>query len=309
MPQNRFIFLLLSVLIYFFYCSTSLAQNSCWSEVKNAVIEKDKQRDLLYRRITHLSPGINDRQGSLFLEGHDPAHALVLIHGYPSYPRHFSGLAKILNEKYGYTIYAPLLSGLGGPAKVGNKVKLEDWRKDVDDALTLARHCANKVSLVGHSMGGGVAIDTIFNPINSQIDSLILISPMIKTQSSLSRVLATIASTLGIKTFGVISTNLVKQVFRVIDNIQEYWDHLPRNNIPTFLSVTMDDKILDPFASLSFPSSKLNIVDQLIFPQNSGVGHNEIITPKNIYLDELAERLDLFLKKFFKGSDPVTGGF
>ena len=290
---NLFLFVLIT-----FQLHTTLAANSCWTQVQSQIVEKDKQRDSLYRQITRNASGIFDRQGSLFLEGQVNSRAIVLLHGYPSFPRHFGGLAKLLNEKYGYTIYAPLLSGLGSEAKVGNKVTLEDWRKDVEDALTLVRQCTHNVSIVAHSMGGGLAIDSVFNPIQNSVNSIALICPMVKTQTTLGRILAAIMRTIGIRTVGQISTRLVKQVFRVVDNIQNYWDESPRNQIPTFLSVTMDDLVLKPDASYNFPMEKMNVVDTLIYPEGSKIGHNEIITPKNPYLENLAQRLDQFFQKY-----------
>lgn len=288
---------LLVLFLSFLFSSIGLSQSNCWSQVKNKIQQIDQERDHLYRQITRGESGIYDRQGSIFLEGTNP-HTLVLLHGYPSFPRHFAGLAKILNEKFGYTIYVPLLSGLGGAAKVGNNVTLEDWRNDVESSLNLVRPCSDKVSLVAHSMGGGLAIDSLFNPVQAQIESVALICPMVKPQTSLGRILAAIVRTFGIKTFGPISTKLVKQVFRIVDNIKDYWKHQPRNLVPTFISTTMEDKVLKPDMSYNFPLEKMNVVDSLIYQKGSNVGHNEIITTKNPDLENLATRLDQFFQKY-----------
>lgn len=271
--------------------------NDCWSAVKEQAIERDKSLEKDYLKITKGASGLLAEKRSLFLIGREDGPALVLLHGFPASPEQLGDFAKILNGKYGFTVYAPVLTGFGGAAKVGNEVLLEDWRKDVEEAVTLVHNCANKIGLVGYSMGGGIAIDAAFYLYNLPITNLFLITPLVKTKSNFGIKTADFLQSIGLGSFGPISTRLVKQVTRIINYIESYKNGEAVNKIPTLLVTTDNDSVIDSEAAKNFTFAKMNIVSNLVFSKDMSVTHNSILNRDNPQLDDIAYRIDYLLNR------------
>ncbi|MCK6604492.1 MAG: alpha/beta fold hydrolase [Ignavibacteriaceae bacterium] len=94
---------------------------------------------------------------SLFFPEKKHRHVLLIIHGYSATP----GELRLLNaalQKEGIPYYAPLLSGFGlKDLTLLNHVKRQDWLREVIHAYDLLAAISDKVSVLGHSMGGLLA--------------------------------------------------------------------------------------------------------------------------------------------------------
>lgn len=82
---------------------------------------------------------------------------IILIHGFTASPVDL----KPLGEKFaaaGYTVYAPLLPGHGTSPEEMMNTCWEDWVSGAEKAVLKMRETCRKVTAVGHSMGGLIAL-------------------------------------------------------------------------------------------------------------------------------------------------------
>jgi carboxylesterase len=83
---------------------------------------------------------------------------VVVVHGFTANPTGTRPLGMRLAAA-GYSVEVPRLPGHGTTARDLSRTRYSDWRQTVVNAVTtLARGC-DRVFLVGHSMGGSIALD------------------------------------------------------------------------------------------------------------------------------------------------------
>lgn len=78
---------------------------------------------------------------------------ILLIHGFTACPIDLKPLGEILN-RFGYTVYAPLLAGHGRTPEELRGTSWEDWLASAEDGVNFLRESCRRVVAVGHSMGG-----------------------------------------------------------------------------------------------------------------------------------------------------------
>ncbi len=88
----------------------------------------------------------------------DKKHGILLLHGFSASPQEFRFLIPMLKEN-NITFYAPRLTGFG----IADVTKLEfvqsiQWLRDSLEAFDLLSQHVEEVSIVGHSMGGLLAV-------------------------------------------------------------------------------------------------------------------------------------------------------
>ena len=84
-------------------------------------------------------------------------HAVLLLHGFTSSPMEFMPLSKELNKK-GVDYYAPLIPGFGQiHPEMLTMLRKEDWFRQVLFDYDMLSNRFDKISVVGHSMGGLLA--------------------------------------------------------------------------------------------------------------------------------------------------------
>lgn len=108
--------------------------------------------------------------------------ALLMIHGFASAPPVFQTLADDLAGR-GYACRAMRLPGFGEPPARLAATTREDWRAAVDREVDALSAGGRKVWLVGHSMGGTLAIDYALRHPEAPIEGLVLIAPLIDVSS------------------------------------------------------------------------------------------------------------------------------
>lgn len=92
---------------------------------------------------------------SFFLQG--SSHGVLLIHGFTGSPAEMLLMGKYLNSK-GLTVLGIRLAGHGTNENDLSRTTKEDWINSVIDGYSILKNCCDKISLVGHSMGGLLAI-------------------------------------------------------------------------------------------------------------------------------------------------------
>jgi carboxylesterase len=83
---------------------------------------------------------------------------VVVVHGFTANPIGTRPLGQRLAAE-GYSVEVPLLPGHGTSPRDLARTRYEDWRATVENCVrTLERGC-DRIVLVGHSMGGTIALD------------------------------------------------------------------------------------------------------------------------------------------------------
>ena len=88
---------------------------------------------------------------SFFMRGNE--HGVLLIHGFTGNPAELLLFGKYLNAE-GFTVLGIRLAGHGTNEKDLSRTTKEDWINSVIDGFSILHGCCEKVSVIGHSMGG-----------------------------------------------------------------------------------------------------------------------------------------------------------
>jgi carboxylesterase len=111
--------------------------------------------------------------------------AALLVHGFPGTPAEMRPIASALHAE-GWTVRGLLLPGFGAELETLLSRRCEEWIAAVGRALADLRHDYGRVLLVGHSMGGALAIAAAAG---QPPDGLILSAPFCKVEHLLWRTL------------------------------------------------------------------------------------------------------------------------
>lgn len=106
------------------------------------------------------------------LQGSNRAAALI-IHGFPGTPAETLDMANLLHGA-GWTVHAPLLPGFGPEIAQLAERGLSDWTATLAAAYADLKRTHDRVLLVGHSMGGALAIAAAAA---HPVDGLLLLAP------------------------------------------------------------------------------------------------------------------------------------
>ncbi len=106
--------------------------------------------------------------------------AVLIVHGILGSPVQFEAVAKRLHELH-ITVMGVLLPGHGGTAKAFAAAKSVDWQREVREAVSRLRQKHERIVIVGHSMGGLLAV---LEAAENGADGIVLLStPMRVTLS------------------------------------------------------------------------------------------------------------------------------
>lgn len=106
-----------------------------------------------------------------------------MIHGFMGGPLQFERLA---NEVYqqGYSVLVPLLPGHGKRYQEFTKSRAEDWKSHIDSEVEKAAKTYRRIFLVGHSMGGLLALAA--SRLEPHVKGVFLLSSPMKLRNPLS---------------------------------------------------------------------------------------------------------------------------
>jgi len=105
----------------------------------------------------------NTYHKSAFTSCKDSKKLVVFIHGFMGSPRQFDSLAEVV-VKNGFNALVLLLPGHGGTLKEFSSVTSRDWRNYVKAEVSRLAEDFDDIWLVGHSMGGLLALNTSVYP-------------------------------------------------------------------------------------------------------------------------------------------------
>jgi carboxylesterase len=107
--------------------------------------------------------------------------SVLLIHGFSASVNEFSLLTERL-IKENIPFYAPMLTGFGlDDYNLLKKIRVKDWLRDVVHGYEFLSGFSEKVSIIGHSMGGLLAL---YIAATREIDKLIITAPYLVHNSS-----------------------------------------------------------------------------------------------------------------------------
>ncbi len=102
-----------------------------------------------------IRPGCEPR---LYVHEHDVSDAIVLVHGLTDSPHYVDAIGRRFFEA-GFDVLLPLLPAHGLKAPQGMKgVTPEQWMREVDIAVAMARHAAPRISIGGLSTGATLSV-------------------------------------------------------------------------------------------------------------------------------------------------------
>ena len=105
--------------------------------------------------------------------------AVIFIHGFMGSPNQFTDLAEAVYN-IGCTYMSVLLPGHGGGTDEFVRFGTLDWQRHVQSEIDKIKHDYKKIFLVGHSMGGLLALNASLVKDNN-ISGVVLISTPLKT--------------------------------------------------------------------------------------------------------------------------------
>lgn len=106
---------------------------------------------------------------------------IVLLHGSGWHGLAFDQMAKGLSQAGVGTVVVPDLRGHGGdPAVRGDLSYIGQFEQDVHDLIVKLRQPEQKVTLIGHSSGGGLAIRYAGGAFASDVAQTVLLAPFLK---------------------------------------------------------------------------------------------------------------------------------
>lgn len=104
----------------------------------------------------------------------------LLIHGFTSTPAEMRELGEKLNQEKGYTVLGVRLSGHGTDIDDMEKSQYRDWIKSVEDSYQVLKKLCTRIYVIGHSMGGVLALNLAEN---HEVDKVITLSPALVTKN------------------------------------------------------------------------------------------------------------------------------
>ena len=121
-------------------------------------------------------PSVRQCARPILLQGEKAKAAVLGIHGYGGYPGELA-LPAIRLHALGFTVYVPRLPGHGTSGSDFEKSSRKDWYRCVREAYMNLHADYDQVYVIGHSMGGILALLLAFE---FTIPRIILSAPAFK---------------------------------------------------------------------------------------------------------------------------------
>lgn len=122
-----------------------------------------------------------DFRQSYFFSGNDTG--CLLIHGFTSTPAELRELGEHLHDA-GYTVLGARLSGHGTTVEDLEKTKYTDWIHSVQEAYAQLAKTCSQIYVIGHSMGGVLALHLAEN---YSVQKIVTLAPALVTKDRAAR--------------------------------------------------------------------------------------------------------------------------
>lgn len=200
--------------------------------------------------------------------------ALLLIHGFADSPAIFRHMAPALAAR-GFTCRAMRLPDACIPRHLAADLRKGDQLRAIADEVSVLRTTHPAVWLVGHSLGGTLALEfALLRP--AEVAGLVLLAPLLKVSHRRSPFLSprtwfrigqrTLVFTRVFEDFFPLDVRhrdarafdecdlfmplaLYEELFRAVDAVK---DHAPGVSVPALFLLSKDDRVTDPRAAEAF---------------------------------------------------------
>ncbi len=193
------------------------------------------------------------RKSYIFSHAKKTQKSITLVHGLNGSALRMKELAYEFFNR-GYNVIAITLSGHDSKVEDLKDVSHEDWERDVDRGIELAKQYGHEVSVAGFSTGAALVYKRLSNK-SSDLDKVLLFSPALGFKSY-----APLACDLtfnAIKylapyikdpdsdcyTFKKVSTNSLCQLDDLVDSISSKVEI--ESQVPLQITLTIEDKLID----------------------------------------------------------------
>jgi non-heme chloroperoxidase len=189
--SDAWFFRVVKKVVLFLLINSLLYVAACIILVNWPIPSKQKVKNYDYSSIKKKTPHVSSEQKSWIKmrDGYtvfsriypsESKDVLVLLHGSGTESRYLRGLAQSLADAKVATILTPDLRGHGAsPGKKGDLAYMGQLEADVEDLIAYSKKNlgAKKITLAGHSSGGGFVLRFIGNAQNIKVDKAILLAP------------------------------------------------------------------------------------------------------------------------------------
>lgn len=232
------------------------------------------------------------RGGEPYSLGGDSADvAVLLIHGINETPNACLKVAPKV-AKDGIHCRAMLVDGFGKSFRHYKESTTNDWLQSVDDEIKLLKSEHKRVVIVGHSLGGAIAIQYVLqNP--DEVDALVLVAPAIDVSNARSPILSVqtwnsllnrtlIFSDVTQSPFGIDAVdelekrNEMRMPFTPRKVIDQTFELIERNRdqekelkLPVLMLLAKHDKVIDNEAAKAFFQKLPNPQNKIMVFENS----------------------------------------
>lgn len=239
----------------------------------------------------------------LFLESPENKGIVVFIHGFLGSPRQFDRFAQAVHQQ-GFSTAALLLPGHGCSAKDFGSGTFERWQSFVDAEVERFSQKYAKIWLVGHSMGGLLAINAAVKhsetvcgifPIASPLKITIFSMHALKVRAILlfyrksHPVKASYLSGCSVRLTPNMLWHIIKPFFELVRVMRVTRDNLPNVRAPMIAAYSTSDELVS-IKSLAMLKSGLD-----------GVDFEELLLSKSLhayYTEDEAARIEQALVRF-----------
>lgn len=121
----------------------------------------------------------NNLKEEFFFKGNETG--CLLIHGFSSTPAEMRELGEKLRDE-GYSVLGVKLAGHGTTIEEFETVKYTNWINSVETAYDKLKASCSKIYVIGHSMGGVLALNVAEN---YPVDKLVLLAPALVNKNKL----------------------------------------------------------------------------------------------------------------------------
>ena len=193
------------------------------------------------------------------MEQNDSKGLVIFIHGFMGNTRLFDSFSGLVRQQ-GYITESLLLPGHGGSSKEFSSSTFEQWQGHVDAEILRASEGAANILLVGHSMGGLLALNAA-SRLSGHVHGVFLIASPFKLaafspKANLTRlkyifyrkthpVKAAFLENGGIRFSPFVLLHMIKPYFQLRKCMRETRDRLPDISVPVAAVYSLSDELSD----------------------------------------------------------------
>lgn len=126
-------------------------------------------------QVPNLRPGCEKRIVWAAAPATRTAMSVLFVHGFSATGQELRPLPDLVAQAFGANLHFTRLTGHGQDGAAMSRATLADWRRDVTEAITIAQHLGDEVTIIGCSTGCTLA--TLALTEGAQVRAMVHVSP------------------------------------------------------------------------------------------------------------------------------------